>query len=275
MGDLQQGVSELVRMSLVERRTAPDKTDFLEVPLAAALYGQKKLAVSPTKAIIEHDVKFLQDIGATSPGALKEGIAPRIETFFKRAARKIAEGSTSLEQLRPVLEFMSRGHPPAWLLLSSLEQEAGGENSVETAAAYVRRYLEHRPEGTEAPLAWRQLISLYLRSNNVIGGCTAFLKVAETSQPHLHEISEMAQWLNAERDVFSPMEVEDRKTLFGPMAGLLERHLATASATDLSRLAWLHLHAGHNDRALQVAEMGLRRDPRNIHCVRLVERLTN
>lgn len=91
--------------------------------------------------------------------------------------------------------------------------------------------------------------------------------------PPLHQVSDMANWLNTEKDVFGAMEVADRRTVFGPMAGLMERYLAIASANDLSRLAWLHLNAGNENWALRIAEIGLEREPSNMHCQRLVERL--
>jgi hypothetical protein len=84
----------------------------------------------------------------------------------------------------------------------------------------------------------------------------------------------MANWLNSERDIIDQMDVAERGALFKPLARLMEGHLQIASANDLSRLAWLHLHAGDGRRALDVAEIGLRRDPDNQHCQRLVEKLT-
>ena len=46
-GDPDVAIDELVRMSLIERTAASDDQEFLEVPLAAALFGRRKLAVSP------------------------------------------------------------------------------------------------------------------------------------------------------------------------------------------------------------------------------------
>ena len=54
----------------------------------------------------------------------------------------------------------------------------------------------------------------------------------------------------------------------------MEARLPEASATDLSRLAWLHLHCGDAKRALEVSDLGIKRDPDNIHCQRLVAKLT-
>jgi hypothetical protein len=121
--------------------------------------------------------------------------------------------------------------------------------------------------------AWQRLTYLYRMTNDVVGACGAFLKAAETHAPPLHQISDMANWLNKEREIIESMEVMDRWAVFDPMAQLMEVHLVEASATDLSRLAWLHLHAGREKRARDIALLGLERDPTNIFCLRLVEKL--
>ena len=71
------------------------------------------------------------------------------------------------------------------------------------------------------------------------------------------------------------MDIDDRKALFTPLVRLMEARLVEASATDLSRLAWLHLHSGNDQRALEVAERGLEREPDNIYCRRLVIKLSH
>lgn len=272
-GDPEDGVDQLVRMSLIERISASDGSDFLEVPLTAALFGRRKLEVSPIRAVIENDIRFLQDIGATVASGLKEGIRPRVETFFRKAARSIASGKAKLEEVRPVLEFLARGYPPAWLLLSELEQEAGGIAGIDSATEYVRRYLESKPNPAEAGIAWQRLLSLYRATGDALGGCGAFLKAAESMEPPLYEVSEMANWLNTSPGMKDGVEVTDRSTIFKPLARLMEGRLVEASATDLSRLAWLHLHSGDTRRSLEVAELGLERDSSNIYCQRLAAKL--
>lgn len=272
-GDPEAGIDQLVRMSLVERTTAGDGTDFLGVPLSAALFAKRKLEVSPHRTMIEGDVHFLQDIGATVASGLKEGLRPRVETFFRKAAKRISAGSSSLDELRPVLEFLARGYSPAWLLLSELEEETAGKAGVDKAAEYVRRYLQVQPPAAEAAIAWQRLVSLYRIGDDVMGGCSAFLKAAETTEPPLYEISAIANWLNNAAQVKEELDVADRGALFKPLARLMEQYLPEASATDLSRLSWLHLHAGNAQRALHFAELGLEREPGNIYCQRLVARL--
>jgi hypothetical protein len=269
-GNPEAGIDQLVRMSLVERVKANDGADFIEVPLTAALFGRRKLEVSPSRQVIESDIRFLQDIGATAGSGLKEGLRPRVETFFRRAARKLADNSANLTELRPVLEFFARGYPPAWLWLSELEQE---RSNLPKAAECIRRYLESHPPTAQEEAAWQRLVSLYKATGDVVGGCGAFLKVAEITTPPLDEISAMASWLNTAPELRVEMDIVERATLFRPLARLMEVWLSAASATDLSRLAWLYLHSGDGRRALEVADLGLEREPENNYCQRLVERL--
>lgn len=83
----------------------------------------------------------------------------------------------------------------------------------------------------------------------------------------------MANLVNADRNYIENTDVVDRKTLFQPLAGLLEQHIRVASPKDLWLLAWLHLHCGNKSRALEITEMGVERDPTNSYCARLLERL--
>ena len=58
-----------------------------------------------------------------------------------------------------------------------------------------------------------------------------------------------------------------------PLIRLMEQRLDEASATDFSRLAWMHLHCGNAERALELASIGLDREPDNMHCRRLTNKL--
>ena len=69
----EEAVDELLRMSLVERSVAADGADFLSVPVAAALFGNKKLSVRPDREVIWDDIQFLQTFGATLASGLKKG----------------------------------------------------------------------------------------------------------------------------------------------------------------------------------------------------------
>jgi hypothetical protein len=273
--DPVSGIEELIRMSLIQRTIADDGTDFLDTPLTASIFGKKKLSVSPLKVAIENDAKLLQELGPTSSTSIKGGIGPRIESLFRKVAARISEDNTKLSAMRPMLEFIAKGYPPAWLILAKLQEEVEGQDGVDQAAKDVRRYLESIPDGTESRTAWRRLAKLYERSGNVVGASGAFVRAFDDHNTTLHEISTVANWLNGKYDEIATMDAVDKASVFGSLARLMEGRLAQASATDLSRLAWLHLHAGDQDRALQIAELGLTRDPESIHCKRLMDNLSS
>jgi len=88
-------VDELLRMSLIQRTKAQDGSVFLDTPLTAAMFGFKKLSVSPIKMLIENDIRLLHDLGPTDVGALKGGIRPRIRSLFKKIASRIVRARWS------------------------------------------------------------------------------------------------------------------------------------------------------------------------------------
>jgi hypothetical protein len=273
------GIEELIRMSLIQRTFADDSTAFLDAPLAASLFGRKKLSVSPLKVVIENDVSLLQEFGAASSASMKGGIGPRIERLFRKVAERISRDNDELSKMRPMLEFIARSYPPAWLLLSNLQEEVGGKDYIDQAAEYVRRYLENNPEETESRRAWERLAALYKRSGNVLGAVGAFVRALDVHTAPLDEISDMANWLNRKHDEIASMDSADKASIFGPLIRQMEARLRLASATDLSRLAWLHLHAGDQERALEIAQLGLTCDRGSDYrgsdyCQALVDRLS-
>lgn len=272
VADPEAAIDQLVRTSLIERLTAPDGSDFLEVPLTAATFGKKKLEVSPSRATVENDVRFLQDVGATAKTGLKDGIAPKIDALFRRAARRVSSERSTLADIRPVLEFLANHHKRAWLLLADIESESG---ETERAAEALRRFLATQPSGQLAQDAWRRLMDLYQGSGDVVAACDAFLRAAAITEPPMSELSIIANWLNNSPDAWTHLHTSERLTIFSPLTQMMEDGILDATATDLSRLAWLYLHVGNDHRALQVAEEGLIKDPNNIHCTRLRAKILN
>ncbi len=269
--DPETAVDELVRMSLIERTEVEEGPDFLGIPTITALFGRKKLEVSHDYELIRDDIEFLGGMGPTMSTDLRRGNYPRIESFFKRVALQISRGSYSIEEMRPMLEFMAQNYPPAWLMCADLERETG--DGLEREINCVERFLEQNPVGDEAQKAWLRLVRLYLNIGNIIGSCNAFLNAAKIKEPDLDDVSNMANYANGKREIIERMDAVQRSALFKPLAQLMESHRQSASATDLSRLAWLYLHSGEDENALRTAEEGLQAEPDNVHCRRLITRL--
>ena len=273
--DPRAAIDELVRMSLVERTIAPDTSEFLSVPLAAELFGRKKLKVSSNRQLIERSLELVREFGPTLEMGLKDGIRRPLTTYIKNIARRMGDQLGLLEERRPVLEFIARDHSPAWLMLADLEVEVNGPSGLSRSAVYIRRFLEQPLSEEESRIGWRRLLSVYRQLGDVIGACSAFLEAAKFATPTLFETSEMANSINSDRHVLSKLDTGQRGALLRPLAALFEQHVDAASATDLSRLAWLYLHAGDKSRAEQYVGLGLAREPHNHHCQKLDERLSH
>ena len=267
-----KAVDELVRMSLVERNPAFDGTDFLGVPLVAAIFGERKLTASPVKASIETDVRMLQDIGPTSEFNLKEGIRPRVTSLFRRIAARVSDGNMTIEEARPILEFVSRHYSSGWLMMADLYEEHGGIDGLQESAESIRRFLEGEPTGEPTRQAWERLGELYVQLNDIPSAADAHVRAIEFSGIPFSSISNTANWLNNHRSILVEQEPSERERLFKRVVGIMEGRINEATATDLSRLAWLYLPRD-TSRALALARDGLSRDPGNIHCLKLVERL--
>ena len=269
--DPEAAIDQLIRMSFVERISGADGEEFLRVPLSASLFCKRKLDVSPDHALIEEDYRFLYDFGATAVNARNPDFFGRISSFFKKTARKIGENGLDIEAVRPIAEFLASNYPRGWLLMSTLEEEASGPVR---AAECIRRYLESEPDALDAANAWKRLVVMYQRSGDTLAACTAFLRAAEFDAPTLEEVSRMANLANGAADVRERMDTQQRRTVLVPLARLMEAFGDLASATDLSRLAWLYLNCGETGHALEITHTALEKEPNNIHCIRLQARLT-
>ncbi|MBY6059477.1 NB-ARC domain-containing protein [Leisingera daeponensis] len=272
--DPERAIDQLVRMSLVERHTDVEGIDNLHVPLSAALFGKDKLEVTATRSVILEDVRFLQTLGATDIKTDSRGLMPRLERLFKHFAERIERKDISIAEVRPVFEFLARGYTKAWLLLSRVEQDTQEEGWEGRAAEYIQRFLQSDPAKVDSIVAWRDLQSLYQRMGDEISECEAFIRMAEVSDPPIERISAMANRLNRSPNARNNFTSDDRATVFLPLARLMERHIQEASATDLSRLGWLYLNSGETARAKEIAELGISKDSENIHCSRLIDRLS-
>ena len=273
--DVRAAIEELVRSSFVEQRPASDGTVFLDVALVAHVFGRRKLEISPMKAAIDADVDFLQQIGATSTTALRHGVQPRIERLFKSIAARLSAGRLDLNAVVPSLEFICRHYPPAWPMLARLHEESGAADSLECAADCLRRFLEQSHDVADQREGWNQLVHLYRETRNWTAAAHAGVRACALPDTPFSVLSNTANWLNnLLRENYLAIDTDEKRLLYRELAQLMERHKGEADATDLSRLAWLHLHLRDVSRAMEIAEEGLAIDEYNEHCLRLVKRLS-
>jgi hypothetical protein len=273
MLDFEANIDQLIRMSMIEASEDVAGYDVLDVPLSAALFGKRKLHVASARGIIEADTKLLQQIGAVTLTGARASIRPQIEMFFRRISSKVNDKSLSFDEIVPILEFLARGFPSAWILLSELATELDIPDAEVRSSDYLRRYIELNPDGDLAGEAWSKLVLHYKTTGDAVAALAAFLQQSSISQPPVSQISEMANLINNSSEMKSLLDIAERHDLLRPLIAMLEANIKNLSPTDLSRLSWLYLHSGNVTRAEELAQQGVGLDPENTHCRRILFRL--
>lgn len=265
--DVERALSELAQASLIEELRDPSgDSPFLSVPLAAALFGKRKLVTSPLKIAIEADLELVRGFGAMTTTEMAHGLGPRVDRLTRAIARR-CEDSVDLTQELSVIEYIASEYPPAWLNLAELQQDLGESKQ---AIQSVNRYLESRPDDQDA---WLMLVTLYRAADDALGEMHARLQLAELARPPFHELSSAASRLNG---LLSRRKLElgadEKRLMVRKLRSLMEAERDEADATDLSRLAWLCVHDQDVEAAEYWATEGLKVEPNNDHCLRLKRR---
>ncbi len=268
--DVDRALDELEQRSLVEflQEEGTEET-YLSVPLAASVFGKKKLVTSPLKTAIDADLELIRGFGAASTTDLARGLGPRVDRLAKVAASRTEKDDDLSEDLA-VIEYIATEYPPAWLVLAELQEYQLGH--VEAAIHSVNRYLEARQSDGKA---WEKLIHLYNGAGDPLGEMHARLQLAELEPGDLTSLSSAANRLNGllyNRKL--QLDADERLLIVRKLRSLMEARYREADATDLSRLAWLCFHDRDEPAAERWAEAGLRIDPANSYCLSLKRKIT-
>ena len=278
--DVAEALQELNRFSLVDQvySEEEEKEAFVGVPLAAAIYGRRKLDVSPFKFDVEEDRKLLMEFGAAQKEAAKWGILPRIDNLIRAVADRASQDPSILEDDLPVLEYLAERVPKAYLKLSELVREVDPFGKMGgRAKRYILKYLEVVPRG-ERLEAWRRLAKICQSTQDGLGEIHALSEAALLVSTDLENMGYSVDSLNRRIRDLKAQNISDdlSRKLKGhlvPVIEAMERNLNKLSATNCSRLAWLYLNVSNADRALDVAKLGAKLEPQNWHCRNLIEKL--
>ena len=267
--DVDRAIDTLERNSLIEVLQGPATAEeFLRVPLAAGVFGRKKLSVSSMKTAIEADTRILQMFGAARPDEATKGIGPPVDRMVAALAARGGQGDDIQEGLK-ILEFVGRQFPSAWLKIADLEEELGEPASATEA---VRKYLEAEPSSREG---WSKLANLCARSGASLDELAALCELAQLPGATIDDASRAANRFNAlmaSRAI--NLRGDDKRVMAQRIRALLERRANDSDATTLSRLAWLCLHLDDVPAARKYADLGLKADPMNTYCIRLADQLS-
>jgi len=267
--DVKKAVDELERSSFIEVISSKkDNELFLTVPLAAAIFSRKKLSTYAMKSAVEADLDLLYAFGASKDADIDRGIAPKVEKLYGNIARK---GLT--QEHLPVLEFVANKYAPAWLLLADLYLEADFEKHEKQAKNYIRRYIETSPiDIDKLSDAWEKLAILCAKTEDWVGEIQARVEMCQLPNISFSQISNSVNRVNAlftgQHFVF---DSEEKKIISRKLAEVMDDRIESeGDATDCSRLGWLFIRLDEEHKAKRIVELGLKMDPNNEYCHKLL-----
>ena len=246
------------------------------------MYGRKKLEVSPYKTVVETDRRLLMEFGAGKREDTRRGVFPRIENLVRSIETRANDDPAALNEILPVLEYLAARVPRAYLILADLVEKIYPTlKGKHQAKRYVGSFLETAaiPDQLEA---WQRLADLCQASADAEGEVHALCEAALLPTSSLKDLTGFSNRLNNRLRDLKNHSVESissggvRENLRENLRRVieeLEKHLEKLSATECSRLAWLHLNVGNAERAHDVAILGLKREPTNEYCLKLVASL--
>ena len=275
--DVRGGLTDLRRYSLVEHVTSDEGDEFVGVPLAAAIFGRRKFETSPYRMDIEEDRKLLMEFGPGRRQEARAGVMPRVDRLVREAARKTRMDGREGQSILPVLEYIAGRVPAVYLRLADLVRENDrSAASLRRANDYLGRYLEVAEPSRRAEV-WQRRADLFAAVDDTAEELRALAELAMAS----HSVEDMglaANRINNKLQSLGETKAEVLRSLglramIASVAERMHSRLQALSATGCSRLAWLMLNLGDEERARDVARRGLERDRDSEYCKRLVARL--
>ena len=277
--DVRAALGDLRRYSLVEHvaSEADNEEEFVGVPLAAAIFGRRKLEISPYRMEIQEDRKLLMEFGPGRRQDVRMGIMPRVDRLIREVARKASSDGQGIDKVLPVLEYVAGRVPRVYLRLAELVKEMDeSPSALANANDYLARYLERAAPEEKAEI-WARRAELFAIQGNAVDELHALAEVALATSD-AEEMGRIANRINNKLQGLGEKKGEVLQALgvremLVHVTEYMHSRLQRLSATDCSRLAWLMLNLGDGERARDVAHRGVGLDPENDHCRRLVARL--
>ena len=183
-------------------------------------------------------------------------------------------GKANLENYVPTLKFICSKYHDSWLTLSALFEEEG---KFEDAIKAMQSFLELQVEDLKAALAWQQLAKLYRQRNDWQADIQATVEFCLVPNIAFSDLSNSANWLNRLfNEHKSAVDNLEKRLSVEKVASVFETRIKTeslVSGDDYSRLAWLFRHLNDHVKAKKIVAEGLKVDPQNIYCLKLMYQL--
>ena len=272
--DVTEAIDDLHNSSLIEKHESEsDKELYWSVPLAARLFGLKKLETNRKQIQIKDDRDFLRLFGASQESDVKRGMQPRIKRLFGEIERRVKRDGSQVDEFVPIIESVARQYPDTWLLLADLYKRIGSERQFEST---LERYIESSESADEKRTAWDWLASHYQSRSKYADELFARIQLAQLRDTDYETISDAVNRFNSiVRQPEFEFEQDEKSQIVQLLILLMEQRDNQADATDFSRLGWLYMHNNQLKEAESAARRGLALEESNEYCKRLLKRIQN
>jgi tetratricopeptide (TPR) repeat protein len=153
-------------------------------------------------------------------------------------------------------------------MIADLWRESGHADALSEVKSGLSRYIETAPPTDEQRVAWERIAAIERQRNNWFEFVDCQVHIAELPEANIATISAVVNTFNSVERHLEP-DAEARLAIAKRLAAVMEPKIAAGDATDCSRLAWVLIHSGRTDRALEIIDCGLRLDPTNEYCRKL------
>lgn len=266
--DVESGIEECLRLSLISSLAFADAQRAFAAPQLARVFGRKKLDGDPDRLLIQDDLSILQRFGVVRVGQSIQVPEEEVIRNFVEWCIDHAKDVTA-DSLDGILQSIAELWPRAWEALARFRRRREAPQAdVEYA---LRRAVEENPTDKAIVLQRAE----YART---IGDESTWLssriQAVELDPNDTELIMEVANELNQYIFRHSAEIPQTRRGVYLASVREIMAHVSSRlDATGLSRLAWLYLHEGNDREAARYTKAGLKKDPNNVHCLRLAERL--
>ena len=274
MTDVTEAIDDLHYSSLIEKHESErDNELYWSVPLAARLFGLRKLETNRMQMAIRNDLEFLHLFGSTKETDVKRGMQPRIRRSFREIEKRVLRDGHSVDEFEPIIESVARQYADTWLLLADLYKKLDDDGKFEST---LERYIEASDYAEEKRTAWEMLASHFQAKSKYADELFAHIQLVQLPDTDYETISYAVNRFNkiVKQSEFQ-FEHDDKSQNVQLLIMLMEQRHNEADATDFSQLGWLYMHNGQPKEAESAARRGLEIDEFHWHCTNLLQQLQN
>ena len=279
---IDAALDQLDNYSFIERRYSDDDQEFIYMPLAARLYGKSKLPTSEFRSNVQRDAELLKKFDLAGQNNLPRAA---IEKFIEELSIQISSGRRTLEDTRPMVEFLADSQSIAWPTLVDFALEHFSLDGPIKAQEYVRQYIAQEKNFSQSSAthlrdAWERLYRLCKDTKDTGGQLSALIGWVKEIEPNSDNWWRLANIIDKSNALYRDLKYQSnenvdqdtKKTQFTELFDVIEAWPEADHADDFSKLAWAALNMNNRLKAASYVIKGLEIDSTNSYCLNLAER---